>query len=196
MIIFIGTVVMSDDFSILLPKNLAVLGARFVCTILMHLQVEGDLRQGLQMMKYVTNHASEFSAARSAFVVALMQSLAGLMTEIACIVYLGSVNSPMDVIIRFVALASVAKVDDFYAGALPDGNRIKNKSRPMKIKVHRRDMIIRAEKGEVDFSYYLSRFVYKTLRLSYASFIFYFMPYVSIFLPYAAMGYHRATRVI
>lgn len=64
MIIFIGTVVMSDDFDILLPKNLAVLGARFVCTILMHLQVEGDLRQGLQMMKYVTNHASEFSAAR------------------------------------------------------------------------------------------------------------------------------------
>lgn len=46
----------SEGFQILLPVDITVLGARFVCSILMHLQVEGDMRQGLQMMKYVTNH--------------------------------------------------------------------------------------------------------------------------------------------
>ena len=36
-----------EDFAIILPPNLPVMGARFICSILMHLQVEGDMRQGL-----------------------------------------------------------------------------------------------------------------------------------------------------
>ena len=55
MITFVGSIILSSGFVITLPESINVLGARFVCTILMHLQVESDLRQGLKMMKYVTN---------------------------------------------------------------------------------------------------------------------------------------------
>jgi len=55
MIFFIATIIAGDGFIIVLPSTLSVMGARFICTILMHLQVEGDMRQGLRMMKYVTN---------------------------------------------------------------------------------------------------------------------------------------------
>ena len=55
MITFIGFIIAGDSFVIVLPPNLSVMAARFICTILMHLQVEGDVRQGLRMMKYVTN---------------------------------------------------------------------------------------------------------------------------------------------
>lgn len=55
MILFIGNLISSNSFKIVLPSNLAVLGARFICTILMHLQVEGDIGQGIRMMRYVTN---------------------------------------------------------------------------------------------------------------------------------------------
>ena len=44
MIIFLGTVILSDSFTIVLPANVSVMCARFVCTILMHLQVESDIR--------------------------------------------------------------------------------------------------------------------------------------------------------
>ena len=37
----------------------------------------------------------------------------------------GSVFQPVDVIIRFVALASIAKVDDIYASAIPKTTRTK-----------------------------------------------------------------------
>ena len=97
----------------------------------MHLQVEADVRQGLKMMKYLTNHSQNFMSPYTAFAIACMQTLGGLFAEFFCILYLCSINSPVDVIIRFVALASIAKVDDFYASALPDGNRIKRKSKPM-----------------------------------------------------------------
>ena len=148
MILFIGTIVASDSFVISLPANLSVMGARFVCSILMHLQVESDMRQGLRMMKYVVNQPFDFSNPGSAFFVALMQVCGGLAAEMACILYLGSINVAIDVIIKFVALASIAKVDDFYASALPsDGNKIKKPTKPLMITVHKRDWITAEEQS-------------------------------------------------
>lgn len=69
-----------------------------------------------------------------------MQCLGGLFAEIACILYLSNIDKAIDVIIKFVALASIAKVDDFYAAALPaDGNKIKKKTSPLMISYHKRD---------------------------------------------------------
>lgn len=149
MIIFLGQIIfgyaagppLNISFTIVLPASVTVLGARFICTILMHLQVEGDVRQGLRMMKYNTNHRDQFIAPNTAFFIALMQTIGGLAAEIFCILYLCSINSPVDVIIRFVALASIAKVDDFYASALPAGNKVKGDSSAYKITNHRRDIV-------------------------------------------------------
>ena len=137
---FICSVIVSDAFMITLPSSVSVMGARFIACILMHLQVEGDIGQGIRMMKYVTNQPFDFSNPVSAFFVSLMQICGGLAAEIACILFLGSIDTAINVIIKFVALASIAKVDDFYASALPaDGNKIKKKTTPLKIKVHKRD---------------------------------------------------------
>lgn len=119
MIFFVCTVIFSSDFVIVVPTSVSVIGARFICTILMHLQVESDMRAGLRMMKYVTNHPFDFSNPGSAFTVALMQTLGGFAAEMCCILFLGSMNKAIDVIIKFVALSSIAKVDDIYASALP-----------------------------------------------------------------------------
>ena len=47
------------------------------------------------------------------------------MTELCCIIFLASINNAIGVIIRFMALGSIAKVDDFYASAVADMNIIK-----------------------------------------------------------------------
>lgn len=41
------------------------------------------------------------------------------MAEMACILFLGSIDNPMSIIISFVGLASLSKVDDIYFSALP-----------------------------------------------------------------------------
>ena len=184
MILFLASVMFCTDgrytFDITLPPDLAVLGARFVCTILMHLQVESDVRQGLRMMKYLSNHRDDFMSANTAFLIALMQTSGGLAAELFCIIYLCSINSPVDVIIRFVALASIAKVDDFYASALPTGNRVKMDSQPLKNRNFRR---LQSEKPQT-ISFYVGRFIYKSLRMFYCSFLFYFLPYLAVIIPY------------
>jgi len=140
MFTFIISNIQGVDFRVILPSSLSVLGARFICTILMHLQVEGDIGQGIRMMKYVTNQPFDFINPGCAFFVALMQTLGGLMAEIACIIFLGSIDNPMLVIISFVGLASLSKVDDIYFSALPSsGNKILKATMPLIVKIHLRD---------------------------------------------------------
>ena len=179
-ILFIIITQSVDGFTIKLPTALPVLGARFTCSILMHLQVEGDMRQGLQMMKYAINHGKDFSNPFYAFFVAFMQSMGGMAAEIACIIFLCSLTDPIEIIIRFVAFASIGKIDNFYADALPAENKIKKDSEDMPIKVHRRDMW---EKDDRKAANKFARFIYKTVRVVYAAFIFYFLPYLALFIP-------------
>lgn len=51
--------------------------------------------------------------------------LGGFLCEIACIVFLSGINATIDVIIKFLALSSISKIDDFYAAALPAENKVK-----------------------------------------------------------------------
>ena len=143
------------------------------------------------MMKYNTNHRHQFIAPNAAFFVGLMQTTGGFAAELFCIFYLSSIDNPVDVIIKFVALASISKVDDFYASALPDGNRIKEPGPDFKIEVHRRDIATNSVKGVKfvkSWAYLITRFIYKTVRIFYCAFLFYFLPYTTIFLPYIAVA--------
>ena len=69
----------------------------------------------------------------------MMQTIGGLMAEVWCLVYLCSMTKPIDVIIRFVALSSIAKVDDFYGAALPKENKIKRGTPPLPVLLNMRD---------------------------------------------------------
>ena len=183
MVSFVISVMLQSSFQIILPPTAAIMGTRFVCSILMHLQVESDMRQGLRMMKLVTNQREDFSNPNAAFFVAFMQSFGGIAAEIGCMMFLGSLTSPIETIIRFIALASIAKVDDFYASALSDEIKIKRDSDPLPITVFKRELSGQKDLGA---GFYAKRFVYKSLRILYASWIFYFLPYFAIFLPYIA----------
>ena len=131
------------------------------------------------MMKYVTNHSSNFSNPFYAFFVALMQSLGGLAAEVFCIIFLCSLSDPINIIIRFVAFASIGKVDNFYAAALSPDHKLKKDTEPMKIENNRRVL----DQGDRKWPNYVARFIYKTIRIMYSSFIFYFLPYLALFIP-------------
>lgn len=79
------------------------------------------------MMKYVTNHPHVFSNPFYAFTVAIMQSVGGLLAEIFCILFLCSLNDPINIIIRFVAFASIGKIDNWYFDALSPDHKLKKR---------------------------------------------------------------------
>merc|ERR1712100_932685 len=103
-----------------------------------------------------------------------MQFLGGFFCEIACITFLSTLDKTIDVIIKFIALGSIAKIDDFYAAALPDENKIKKNADDgadvMKITYHRRN-IVWSERGCCNR---FLVFITKLIRILYCSFVFYF----------------------
>jgi len=85
----------------------------------MHLQVESDIRQGLVIMKYVIGHGNCFTNPTAAYMIGFMQLMGGIFAEIACVLFLSSLDDVIEIIIRFIALGSIAQVDDFYAASIP-----------------------------------------------------------------------------
>lgn len=133
------------------------------------------------MMKYVTNHGSEFSNPAYAFVVALLQALTGLAAEIFCIMFLCSLQDVITIIWRYVAYGFIAKIDNIYAERLDDSSKLHKDTEPLVIRHRRRDIEERKEKRTLPN--HMARFTYKSLRILYTSFVFYFLPYLSLFLP-------------
>jgi len=149
----------------------------------------------------------DFSNPTAAFFIALMQIVGGLGAAIGCILILCSINDLLGVITRFVALAMIAKIDDFYSAALPEeGNKIKKGTKPLITRIYRRHWTAatgasgseiadastshaKVEEDELvsNIQHKILRFIYKTMRILYASFIFYFLPYSSLFIPYCAI---------
>ena len=103
---------------------------------MMHLMVEPDISNGIQLMKYVVNHPMKFRNSRAAngalcygaiippFFLGFAQALVGGLVELVVILYLASLNGLMDIVIKFIALSAIARFDDIYAASLRD-NKIK-----------------------------------------------------------------------
>lgn len=90
------------------------------------------------MLKYTVNHWDEFRNPKIAFSIGMMQMIGGIATEVCCITYLASINDTINTVIKFIALGNIAKVDDFYAGALTGDYPLKGKV-SMLIVNHRKD---------------------------------------------------------
>ena len=173
------------ELDIIPAQSLGALSARFICSMLMHLNVESDVRNGQTMMKYATNEPEMFNMPKIAFTVGLMQFLGGIFCECSCLFFLSTIEKTIDVIIKFIALGSIAKIDDFYAAALPDENKVKkNRARAnLEIKNHRR--LYRAQDDRACGVKALG-VVTKIIRIIYCSLIFYFIPFIVLFIPYMA----------
>ncbi len=76
-------------------------------------------------MKFVARHHTEFNMPKAAFCVGFMQFFGSFMCEVACILWLSTIDQTLDVIIKYIALGSIAKIDNFYAKALPLENKVK-----------------------------------------------------------------------
>ena len=130
-----------------------------------------------------------------AFLVGMLKFITGFVTELACILFLGSLKNPIDVIIRFIALGSISKFDNFAYAAIPDTSSFKQ-SLPKE-----KQVILKATHGFRDCrstsakrksgrskqtAFGFLRIIYKMFRILYASFIYYFMPYLAVVVPFFA----------
>ena len=135
------------------------------------------------MMKFSTNHPNKFRLPSIAFSIGFMQFIGGLLCEISCILFLSTQNATIDVIIKFVALAKIAQIDNFYWGAIPADNKLKRNigKSCLMTTIYRRQYDL--EETRSCWIVFLSG-VTKIIRIIYASVLFYFIPFAILFIPY------------
>jgi hypothetical protein len=133
MIILIFGLISAPDFKIKQLDSFLMVIPRLLSSIMMHMNVEPDFRNGLKLMKYAVNHPQHFRLSETdrslgvtmstrragvAFILGFFQSVIAFIVELNVIVYLMSVDKLMDIIMKFVSLSAIVRFDDMYAAAL------------------------------------------------------------------------------
>jgi hypothetical protein len=67
--LLVGLQIFSNDFSFTIV-DFSVFISRFICAVMLHIRLETEVRQGLNMIRYLINHSNEFSSTLGPFLIA------------------------------------------------------------------------------------------------------------------------------
>lgn len=88
--------------------------ARFIAGMMMHLNTEKDVRNGLMMMKFAVNHYRDFTNIHCAFLISFLLAFTSLTVEFTCLCVLATVNNILTVIMKYAALGCIVNLPRFY----------------------------------------------------------------------------------
>ena len=162
------------------PLTTVILG-RICCTIILHVQTEKFVRQGLNMAKFAINHPEDFSTPIIAALLGISHALTIMALTLAIIIHISAQQTFLDTLTAFVTYTATCNVQVFAYASLPPGNPLKPVSPPLVVKNHRRDIKHRR------YSMWILRVIYKFLRIIYGAVWFYFLPMVVIVLPFVTV---------
>lgn len=174
----------NDQFAVRPAESLDMMVARFVASMMMHINVEKDVRMGIQMMKYAVNHHENFNNVVPAFVMGLNSTILSLIVEINVMIILSSMPNILGVVMKYVSLAAIANIPRFYYNSLVEHRMCDAvKSVNLKITKFRYQNPLKNAKWHIKWM----RLIAKSWRLLFCSCSFYFMPFTAIFLNFQFM---------
>jgi len=176
------TVVLDQEKFLIYTPNVEVYIARFLASLLLHMELIEDVKQGLTMLHYMNNHPDQFSNTVIPFWIALMQSTGGFIAELTNLFMLSTRVSVEYCITFFVAFHVLVAVDNIYAESLSDF--------PLKEAV---EHPLHFENKKIAFKdrstgQKFVRVLYVVLNGLYNSVYYYFTPFAVNFVPYFVPG--------
>ena len=94
--------------------NGSIVLTRFLCAIVLHVTLTDEITQGLNMMKYSTNHPWKFDSAHEAYFVGFAQAMIVISVETVNLAVLNTNNTIMDILMNFLALVIISDFDDYF----------------------------------------------------------------------------------
>ena len=96
------------------PASIDITVVRFLCAVFLHITLNGENKQGLDMMKFANNHPWLFRNWSQAYLIGFMQYIVVMVVEIVNLVILTTNNSVMEIIMNFLALVILAEFDEYF----------------------------------------------------------------------------------
>lgn len=81
---------------------------------MLHLNLQKEVLQGSNLLKYLNNHEEDFHGVFAPSIIARMQIIVTLFTEIINIILICGQSDVMDCIFNFIALGAIAEIDNYY----------------------------------------------------------------------------------
>lgn len=173
----------NKEFVVRPAESLDMMVARFVASMMMHINVEKDVRGGINMMKYAVNHPENFNNVIPAFMMGLNSTIISLIVEINVMIILSSMPNILGVVMKYVSLAAIANIPRFYYSSLVEHKMCNIKDVKLKITNFRHNNPLKYAPTHIKFM----RFIAKSWRCLFCSCSFYFMPFTAIFLNFKFM---------
>ena len=116
----VGNEIISSDPEVwyTYPASQTVVLARFMCSVVLHVSLNGDLSQGLTNMKYAINHDWKFVHYHIAWLCGFMQAFNVIVVELVAFMALLTYSSVDDVIKNFLALVVISHFGQYFFGAV------------------------------------------------------------------------------
>lgn len=112
---------MEEDFTFVTP-NVEVYITRFIASLLLHMELICDVKQGIVMMKYLNTHPEEFEKTLIPYAIASMQAAGGFLAECTNLLMMAKRTTVTYCITFFVAFHVLSSIDNIYAESLSDFN--------------------------------------------------------------------------
>jgi hypothetical protein len=85
-----------------------LIAARFIGSMIMHINTEKEVQQGINLMKYSVNHYEEFTNPYAAFLLAFLHFLVSISVELNVMIIYTSIQDVVEVLMKYVALSITA----------------------------------------------------------------------------------------
>lgn len=91
-----------------------VVVARFVCGVVLHMMLQGELISGLNNMKFALNHYYRFENPWMAYLAGFLQAVSIFVIEIVNFFVILTSQSYLEVVMNFMALAIISEFDNAF----------------------------------------------------------------------------------
>ena len=92
-----------------------ILVTRFICSIILHMQMTGEVYQGINIFKFGLYRTTSWDRRAPITLVGFMQMTSCITTEIVNLMLICTLTDVNDIIMNFVALVAISKIDNVYA---------------------------------------------------------------------------------
>ncbi len=88
---------------------------RLMCALALHMQIEPEVFQGIQMIKFALFRCNNFRLRLFQISVAVMQLAGALSTEYINILLICEQDEVKNIVMNFVQFAAISQIDDLYS---------------------------------------------------------------------------------
>jgi hypothetical protein len=95
-----------------------ILLTRFICAIILHLQIEPEICQSINLMRFSLYRTGNAGRKFPQFSVALMQFIGAMCTEIINMLVICREIDPSNIVQNLLAFGVICQIDDYYVETL------------------------------------------------------------------------------